>query len=74
MRLWIDRNGSIVDDERVLAYIAVHGSLSAALEAGDIELLSESGRSNVRVAAPNRGRAPVKRLRDYLAQAESSAR
>ena len=39
MRLWMDSHGALIDDERVLATIAQHGSMSAALEAGDITLV-----------------------------------
>lgn len=42
MRLWQNSDGAILTDDQVLAYISTHGSLSAALESGDIECISDS--------------------------------
>lgn len=43
MRLWQDSKGAFITDEQVLRYIATFGSLSEALERGDIRLISDSG-------------------------------
>lgn len=64
MRLWRDAAGNILTDEQVLRHIATFGSLSAARDAGEIELLSESaarGRSSLGHRGPH-GR----KLSDYL--------
>lgn len=40
MRLWLNAKGDLISDEQVLACLASHGSLSAALSAGDITLVT----------------------------------
>ena len=42
MRFWENAKGDLITDEQVLAYVASHGSLSAALTAGDIVLVSST--------------------------------
>lgn len=63
MRIWKDPKGNLVDDERVLAFLASCGSLSAAAKAGEIELVSESAPEGIGSrACSNHG----KKLADYL--------
>ena len=64
MRLWEDSKGAVITDEQLLRYIAYRGSLAAALEAGDVRLVSdeknEPGRSVAQKAPRER------RLSEYL--------
>lgn len=63
MRLWRDEAGSILTDEQVLRHVAAFGSLSAAVGAGDIELISEVGSDH----RPSGQRMSNRqRLNDYL--------
>lgn len=39
MRIWRDSNGNLITDEQLARHIATFGSLSRALEAGDIHLV-----------------------------------
>lgn len=55
MRIWKDPSGNLVDDQRLLAYVSAHGSLSKALASGDFVLVSDSGDA-----------ASRPRLADYL--------
>lgn len=56
MRLWLNTKGGLISDAQVLACLASHGSLSAALEAGDIALVTGEADSVV-------PRGPVTRRR-----------
>ena len=67
MRIWRDPAGSLVDDQRLLAYLASFGSLSHALDHGDIVLVSDSDRGSCQASAASRPCAR-KRLADYLAE------
>ena len=65
MRIWKDPSGNLVDDQRLLAYVSAHGSLSKALASGDFVLVSDSNE------AANRSRSSKQfggrpRLADYL--------
>lgn len=65
MRIWKDPSGNLVDDQRLLAYVSAHGSLSEALASGDFVLVSDS----VELASrPRPSSQPVRcsRLADYL--------
>ena len=64
MRLWEDAKGSVITDEQLVRYIAYRGSLSAALEAGDVLLISETKEGPQRPS--ERPRTPSRRLADYL--------
>ena len=75
MRLWVDQSGAIIDDGRVIACLARHGSLSAALEDGDIKLIADTGSRSAEASATPCAKAgaasasparPRKRLADYL--------
>ena len=47
MRIWRDANGGLITDEQLLRHLAMFGSLSGALQAGDISLVivtDETGR------------------------------
>lgn len=72
MRIWRDPSGSLVDDQRPLAYVASHGSLSAALESGDFVLVADSGEakrdSSETPRATRSGSKPrvSRHLADYL--------
>ena len=65
MRIWKDPSGNLVDDQRLLAYVSAHGSLSEALASGDFVLVSDSGES---ASCPRPGSQSVRRprLADYL--------
>ena len=65
MRIWKDPSGNLVDDQRLLAYVSAHGSLSEALASGDFVLVSDSGESASR---PRSNGQPARRprLADYL--------
>lgn len=39
MRIWQDAQGNLITDEQLLRYIAASGSLSHALEEGDVCLI-----------------------------------
>lgn len=65
MRIWKDPSGNLVDDQRLLAYVSAHGSLSEALASGDFVLVSDSGESASRPRSSKQfGGRP--RLADYL--------
>ena len=68
MRLWLNAKGDLITDEQVLAYIASHGSLSAALEAGDMALVTgETQPTTSRDPASGRkGRKRHAKLAEYL--------
>ena len=65
MRIWKDPSGNLVDDQRLLAYVSAHGSLSEALASGDFVLVSDGGEMTSR---PRPNSQPVRRprLADYL--------
>lgn len=65
MRIWKDPSGNLVDDQRLLAYVSAHGSLSEALASGDFVLVSDGGESASR---PHPSSQPARRprLADYL--------
>ena len=63
MRSWLDPKGAIITDEQVLRYVATFGSLSGALERGDIRLLSDTGDPAPR---PKRRPGERRRLADYM--------
>lgn len=54
-----------MDDQRLLAYVSAHGSLSEALASGDFVLVSDSGEMTSR---PRSNSQPDRRprLADYL--------
>ena len=65
MRLWEDAKGAVITDEQLLRYIAYRGSLSEALEAGDVRLVSdakESPSQSTEIRRPGRSRS----LSEYL--------
>lgn len=65
MRIWKDPSGNLVDDQRLLAYLSAHGSLSKALASGDFVLVSDSGEvAGRRSSVDQSSRCP--RLADYL--------
>lgn len=65
MRIWKDPSGNLVDDQRLLAYVSAHGSLSKALASGDFVLVSDSvGAASQRSFSNRPSRRP--RLSDYL--------
>ena len=61
-RIWMGPNGALLTDEQVLRHIATFGSMSAALEEGDIVLETETKRKRS-------GRTG--RLSDYLGDDKS---
>ncbi len=65
MRIWKDPSGNLVDDQRLLAYVSAHGSLSKALASGDFVLVSDSGEMTSRPCS-NSQSAGRPRLADYL--------
>ena len=71
MRLWVDPKGALVDDQRLLAYVSSHGSLSEALKDGDFVLLSDTDATGPRTrpaSATSSGisKAKTRRLADFL--------
>ena len=62
MRLWEDADRRLCTDEQLLRYAAHFGSLGAAVEHGDIQLLAESPSD-----APRRTKDHRPRLADYIA-------
>lgn len=65
MRIWKDPSGNLVDDQRLLAYVSAHGSLSKALASGDFVLVSDSDDTASRQRSGKQfGARP--RLADYL--------
>lgn len=54
MRLWLDPNGAVVNDGRLLSHISSYGSLSEAAKEEDFRLLSDTG-SDRRKATPAPG-------------------
>lgn len=65
MRFWLDPKGNIVDDQRLLAYLTVHGSLSEALKSGDFKLLADTGPAKPPAKAAGKRPAEL-HLSDYL--------
>lgn len=65
MRIWKDPSGNLVDDQRLLAYVSAHGSLSKALASGDFELVGDSGELASR-PRPSARSAKRPGLADYL--------
>lgn len=65
MRIWKDPSGNLVDDQRLLAYVSAHDSLSKALASGDFVLVSDSGDVASR-PRPSGQSARRPRLADYL--------
>lgn len=72
MRLWMHADGdhAVITDEQLLAYLASAGSLSSALEHGDVVLVSNSPST----AAGSRNvqglRRAHKTLADYLREVD----
>ena len=66
MRFWLDPKGDMVDDQRLLAYIAAHGSLSEALKSGDFKLLADTGHHDCFPARAAGKNPKERRLVDYL--------
>ena len=68
MRIWVDKDGSMLTDEQLLRHITAFGSLSAACKRGDIRLLSQSGerKGHSRPTATPANRKGNPRLSDYL--------
>lgn len=64
MRLWQDDKGAIITDEQLLRYIAYRGSLSDALEAGDVRLTNDDDEHREVRKRPAKGENA--RLSDYL--------
>jgi hypothetical protein len=68
MRLWKNSKGDLIGDEQVLAYLASHGSISAALDSGDIVLVT--GKADApkppQTDAQRRGRRNHAKLASYL--------
>lgn len=71
MRIW-SGEGGLMTDEQALAYIGHFGSLSAAVEHGDITLVTDSGSDSSPHGGNSPGgkqeRRPIRktRLADYL--------
>ena len=65
MRIWKDPSGNLVDDQRLLAYVSAHGSLSKALASGDFVLVSENNETASR-KRPSKQFGGRSRLADYL--------
>ena len=63
MRFWRDKDWNVLTDEQVLRHIATFGSISAALEYGDIELISDTGEE---YRPKGRRTSRPRRLSDYL--------
>lgn len=63
MRFWEDEEGRLYTDDQLLRHIAHYGSLEAALEHGDIRLVSEPPQ----LSRTRPGERP--RLADYLKEA-----
>ncbi len=42
MRMWMAQDGSLLTDEQLLRHVAHFGSLSKALEGGEVTLVSET--------------------------------
>lgn len=42
MRIWQDAHDNLITDEQLVRHIAAYGSLSSALEAGDIRLVAST--------------------------------
>lgn len=64
MRFWEDAKGSVITDEQLVRYIAYRGSLSAALEAGDVRLIGDAKAERICAAEPSK--PSRRRLSDYL--------
>lgn len=65
-RIWMGPNGALLTDEQVLRHIATFGSMSAALEEGDIVLETETKPNPKRKRSGHTGR-----LSDYLGDDKS---
>ena len=63
MRIWLNKDGSMLTDEQLLRHIAAFGSLSAACERGDIRLLPKDEERVPIKFASHEGKP---RLSDYL--------
>lgn len=58
MRIWQDAQGSLLTDEQFVRYVAAYGSLSRALEAGDVRIVVPDGNA----ASPSpEGTQPMER-------------
>lgn len=68
MRFWENAQGNIITDEQLLASLTSYGSLSAALKAGDVRLVTGGAQEHscsVTDGTPREGRAHAK-LAAYL--------
>lgn len=54
MRIWCDAHDNLITDEQLIRYVATFGSLSAALEEGDVRLVTSSDEFANPVEAPKR--------------------
>lgn len=70
MRFWKDASGAIITDEQLVRAIAYRGSLSAALEDGDVTLVSDTSSASEADHVASAPHQPVPRLADYLDIAE----
>lgn len=64
MRVWCDDNDNLITDEQLVRHLAAYGSLSRALEKGDIRLVvsTDEGRKpvqNVKEQGGRRSHAPL---------------
>lgn len=66
MRLWRNSNGAVLTDEQVLAYISAHGSLSAALESGDVECIASFEHEYLPLSNNTSTSGKETRLSDFL--------
>lgn len=68
MRIWCDAHDNLITDEQLVRHIAAYGSLSRALEAGDIRLVVSSTnedatpRDGTRGSGGRRPHAPLSSL------------
>lgn len=54
MRFWKNAAGDVITDEQVLAYLSAHGSLSRALESGDVVCISDASAQQGASHSPRR--------------------
>ena len=66
MRVWENAKGDLITDEQLLRHIASHGSLSAALEAGDIRLVVGTAEEPLRVRSEPKKVKPHAKLASFL--------
>ena len=66
MRIWQNAKGDFITDEQLLRHIASHGSLAAALEVGDIRLVTGTAKEPLHVRSEPKKVKPHAKLASFL--------